>query len=114
MNRRSSNRARLLFLLPRAISAPATFLMVIYLTGGERATRTANDSGRFVDRWIQVQPRDSHRIWTAGLQRLELPVANGEGKFVPADESVRRALWDHRQVALVYANDQNPNGSIEH
>src|SRR5437762_9808860 len=51
---------------------------------GQTATLTANDSGRFVDRWIHVQPRESHCIWTAGLDPLDLPVAHGEGKFVPA------------------------------
>ena len=62
-------------------------------------------------------------IWTSGLDRLELPVAHGEGKFVPADESVRRALWDHDQVALVYTRPDgsspqghfpdNPNGTVD-
>ncbi len=54
---------------------------------------------------------------------LELPIAHGEGKFVPADDEVRQALWANDQVALVYvkpdgsaANGQtphNPNGSID-
>jgi phosphoribosylformylglycinamidine synthase len=55
------------------------------------------------------------------VDRLELPIAHGEGKFVPADETVRRGLWDNGQVALVYVNEDgspangqppaNPNGS---
>jgi phosphoribosylformylglycinamidine synthase subunit PurQ / glutaminase len=54
---------------------------------------------------------------------IELAIAHGEGKFVPADESVRRALWDEDRVALVYvrpdgsaANGEapdNPNGSVD-
>jgi len=42
---------------------------------------------------------------------------------VPADEEIRRALWENDQVALVYANPdgtaangqfpQNPNGSVD-
>jgi phosphoribosylformylglycinamidine synthase len=54
---------------------------------------------------------------------IELPIAHGEGKFVPADDSVRAALWDTDQVAFVYAREDgspaagqfpdNPNGSID-
>jgi phosphoribosylformylglycinamidine synthase len=54
---------------------------------------------------------------------FELPIAHGEGKFVPADDAVRAALWENDQVALVYtrpdgsaANGEfphNPNGSID-
>ena len=54
---------------------------------------------------------------------IELPVAHGEGRFVPASDEVRRALWENQQVALVYANadgspaggqfPQNPNGSAD-
>jgi len=80
---------------------------------GQTATLTGNDCGRFVDRWIRLEPRKSHCIWTANLEPLELPVAHGEGKFVPADESVRRALWQNGQVALTYASSNNPNGSID-
>jgi phosphoribosylformylglycinamidine synthase len=52
-----------------------------------------------------------------------LPIAHGEGKFVPANDSVRRALWDNDQVALVYVRPDgspadgklpdNPNGSVD-
>jgi phosphoribosylformylglycinamidine synthase len=90
---------------------------------GQTATLTNNDSGRFIDRWIHLAPRSEKCIWTAGINPIELPIAHGEGKFVPADESVRKALWDNQQVALVYvkpdgspANGQspdNPNGSID-
>ncbi len=62
-------------------------------------------------------------IWTAGIAQLELPVAHGEGKFVPRNDAVRKALWDGGQVALVYAMPdglpasgrfpENPNGSVD-
>ncbi|HEX3358472.1 MAG TPA: phosphoribosylformylglycinamidine synthase I [Tepidisphaeraceae bacterium] len=90
---------------------------------GQTATLTNNDCGRFVDRWIRVAARSSKCIWTADLQPIDLPIAHGEGKFVPVDDSVRRALWDNDQVALVYvkADDTtadgefpaNPNGSTD-
>ena len=79
---------------------------------GQTCTLTHNDSGRFIDRWVNVAPRGQKCIWTAGLSPLELPIAHGEGKFIPADESVRRALWDNDQVSLVY-DGENPNGSTD-
>jgi len=81
---------------------------------GQTCTLTNNDCGRFVDRWVHLLPRPGKCIWTAGMtEPFELPIAHGEGKFVPADESVRRALHENGQVALVYAPDDNPNGSTD-
>jgi phosphoribosylformylglycinamidine synthase len=79
---------------------------------GQICALTNNDSGRFVDRWVPLSGRSRKCIWTAGLEPLELPVAHGEGKFVPGDERIRKALRDQDQVALVYAGD-NPNGSVD-
>ena len=79
---------------------------------GQTCTLTHNDGGRFIDRWIKLSPRQGKCIWTAGLPPIELPIAHGEGKFIPGDESVRQALWDNGQVALVYDGD-NPNGSTD-
>jgi len=83
---------------------------------GQTCTLTNNESGRFVDQWIWLKPRGGNCIWTEGLgedEPFELPVAHGEGKFVPADDAVRRALWDERRVALTYDNGTNPNGCID-
>ena len=90
---------------------------------GQTCTLTNNACGRFVDRWVRLSPRGSKCIWTAGLHDLDLPIAHGEGKFVPTNEAVRKALWDNDQVALVYVNGdgspaagrfpENPNGSVD-
>jgi phosphoribosylformylglycinamidine synthase subunit PurQ / glutaminase len=79
---------------------------------GQTATLTNNDSGRFVDRWVRLLPCQSKCIWTRDLGPIDLPIAHGEGKFVPADDAVRRALWDQGHVALVY-DGENPNGSVD-
>jgi len=79
---------------------------------GQTCTLTNNDSGRFVDKWIKLSPRLSKCVWTTGIGPIELPIAHGEGKFVPADEQVRKELWDNQQVPLVYEG-HNPNGSID-
>ncbi len=91
---------------------------------GQSCTLTNNDSGRFVDRWVHLSPRSDKCVWTRGLPPVsELPVAHGEGKFVPADRAVRDAIWDGGHVALVYAKPDgapaggafpdNPNGSVD-
>jgi phosphoribosylformylglycinamidine synthase subunit PurQ / glutaminase len=90
---------------------------------GQTCTLTNNDCGRFTDRWITLAPRSKKCIWTQNLQPLDLPIAHGEGKFVPANENVRKALWDNDQVALVYVKSDsspargefpdNPNGSVD-
>ena len=92
-------------------------------SGRQTCTLAHNDSGRFTDVWVHLISRSSKCIWTAGLEPLELPIAHGEGKFVPADDMVRRSLWDNDQVALTYARadgsaekgefPHNPNGSID-
>jgi phosphoribosylformylglycinamidine synthase len=90
---------------------------------GQNCTLAHNESGRFIDRWVRLQPVASRCIWTRGMnQMLELPIAHGEGRFVPRDEVVRRALWDNQQVALTYVERApgdddpfvgNPNGSVD-
>ena len=63
-----------------------------------RVTLAPNASGRFVDCWVRLEVA-SASPFLAGLERIELPVAHGEGRFVGSA--------DH--VALRYVD--NPNGS---
>lgn len=90
---------------------------------GQACTLTHNDCGRFVDRWVHLAARGDKCIWTQGITHIELPIAHGEGKFVPPDEAYRRAIWDNDQVAMVYVRadgspargeaPDNPNGSVD-
>ncbi len=96
---------------------------------GQSATLTNNDIGRFVDRWVRLLPQAGRCIWTVNVKGsddrdvIELPIAHGEGKFVPATSAIRAELWERRQVALVYAKadgtpaagafPDNPNGSVD-
>jgi len=91
--------------------------------GAQDATLTLNDAGRFEDRWVNLHVNAvSPCVWTRGLERLYLPVRHGEGKFVPADEAVQRALVRHKQIVVQYATPDgqptmeypaNPNGSVD-
>ncbi len=89
--------------------------------GGQRpATLTLNDSGHFEDRWVQLRITSDKCVFLAGIERMYLPVAHAEGKFVARDETVINE-WDSRgQLAVRYAADgqseevpypENPNGS---
>ncbi|MBN1919567.1 MAG: phosphoribosylformylglycinamidine synthase subunit PurQ [Verrucomicrobia bacterium] len=89
----------------------------------QQATLTFNDSGRFEDRWVNLRVNiQSPCIWTRGIEQLYVPVRHGEGKFVPADEGVRKALAAGNQIVVQYATESgeptndyplNPNGSAD-
>lgn len=83
---------------------------------------TTNDCGNFQDRWVEliVNPA-SPCLFTKGLDRLELPIRHGEGKFV-AEAATLKRIEDLGCVALRYGDGQgglaggawpqNPNGSL--
>lgn len=82
----------------------------------QRVALADNEPPRFIDRWVGVAPdADSPCVWTRGLHRFAspelvmLPIAHGEGRFVPRDDATLRGLESGGQVALRYTD--NPNGS---
>lgn len=88
--------------------------------GDQQVTLTYNQSGKFEDRWVYLKTvPDSKCIFLQGVERLYLPVAHGEGRFVPRDGGVLERLWRNGQVALQYTTPDgevggypaNPNGS---
>jgi phosphoribosylformylglycinamidine synthase len=80
----------------------------------QTATLADNTSGRFVDRWVRLEAQaQSACIWTRGLDSFDLPIAHGEGRFLMADEVALNQLRSQGQIALRYAHDDNPNGSVD-
>jgi phosphoribosylformylglycinamidine synthase len=83
---------------------------------------TYNDCGRFRDDWVhlKVNPK-APCVFTKGMERLELPIRHGEGKFY-AEAAVMDRLEAGAQVVLQYARADgrpaegrfpfNPNGSL--
>ncbi len=76
-----------------------------------------NNSARFIDRWVGIDvPQDTRCIWTKGLETTEqsalIPIAHGEGRFVPKDEELLRQLDVDGQIACRYLPSDNPNGSV--
>ena len=91
------------------------------LAAAQEVTLTWNDSGRFEDRWTTLKPEFNVCIWTQGMEEMiELPVAHGEGKFLPKDPSVLEHLLGFGQIVFHYSDRQgreagypwNPNGSV--
>ena len=78
---------------------------------GRDATLTWNDCGHFVDRWVPLVAGGRTCVFLPPGERLMLPIAHGEGKFVPRD-GVLEAIRDGDQVAVRYDGD-NPNGSAD-
>jgi phosphoribosylformylglycinamidine synthase I len=91
------------------------------LPGGGPATLTNNDSGKFEARWIHVEATTERTPWLKKGDRMHIPTAHGEGKFVSGAPEVRARMAAQGQVALKYvrsdgsapggAYPENPSGS---
>lgn len=92
------------------------------------STLTLNDSAKFEDRWVylkrntQYARRTTKCVWTQGLKDIiYLPVAHGEGKFIPRDKSILEYLTKEGMIVFEYVDENgnkkgypyNPNGSVE-
>jgi phosphoribosylformylglycinamidine synthase I len=84
-------------------------------------TITYNDSGKFEDRWVYLEPVSDRCIFIEAGKRITLPIAHGEGKVVFKDEQTRRYINENNYVAFKYVNKDgnegrfpvNPNGSTD-
>ncbi len=103
------------------------------LSGGQQAQQEAtlaeNDCGVFQDRWVHLRapaaPCPAMKdlcVWTRGLPEvLTMPIAHGEGKFIPKNEEVLTRLKEHGQIVFQYCDARgrpgdfpvNPNGSVD-
>jgi len=86
------------------------------------ATLTFNDSGKFEDRWVYLKSCSDKCVWTKDIKEINyLPVAHGEGKFIPADDKALGDLKSRGQVVFCYVDKtgglggypDNPNGSVD-
>jgi phosphoribosylformylglycinamidine synthase len=79
---------------------------------GPAATLTTNDCGRYDDRWVRLETRGTKCVFFTGIERMYLPVAHAEGKFVARDERTLGQLDAAGQLVLRYVSADNPNGSM--
>jgi len=88
------------------------------IQGEQKLTLTTNDSSRFECRWVHLKTNGGSKcVFTAGIERLYLPVAHGEGKIVTQADFLSQV------DAAVYYTDAkgnlnagypyNPNGSMQ-
>jgi phosphoribosylformylglycinamidine synthase I len=94
-------------------------------SGRSRARNVAlydNASNRFECRWITIEAEDCAVPWLAARERMPVPIAHGEGRFVVRDAATLQRLKDRRQIAFRYVRSDgspaegypdNPNGSVE-
>lgn len=86
---------------------------------GPIATLAHNDAGKFEDRWVHLQAKPGRCVFLRGCERLHLPVAHGEGKFLCRKEWMLQGLDQAGQIVLKYVDAAgkpgpfpvNPNGS---
>jgi len=69
------------------------------------ATLTNNDSGKFECRWISLATQGSKCVFLKGIERLYVPIAHAEGKFVARDEATLDGLERNGQLCLRYVQE---------
>jgi phosphoribosylformylglycinamidine synthase len=87
---------------------------------GPLATLGHNESGKFEDRWIHLEATPNKCVFLTGIEKLHVPVAHGEGKFITRKDWILEGLAQAGQVVLRYAvpassksdYPANPNGSM--
>jgi len=85
------------------------------------ATLAWNTSGHFEDRWVHLRADSDKCVFLPKGEIISLPIAHGEGRFVPRDEGVLDTLRQNDQVSLRYVDAAgrsgpypvNPNGSVD-
>ncbi len=88
----------------------------------QQATITYNDSGKFEDRWVYLEPGTNKCVFINPGQRIYLPIAHGEGKVCFANEGLQQMIVGNQQIAFRYVDADgnpgdypvNPNGSTDH
>ena len=66
------------------------------------ATLTLNESGKFEDRWVHLRVAGEKCVFLRGIERMYLPVAHAEGKFVARDAATLERLDAAGQLVLRY------------
>jgi len=88
--------------------------------GQRQVALNHNDSARYSDRWVDLEFNEKS-LWTAGVGRISLPIAHGEGNFY-ADKETLAEMNKRGLVAAKYIEGEickyqnlpiNPNGSLE-
>jgi phosphoribosylformylglycinamidine synthase len=90
-------------------------------SNGQQVTITSNDSGKFEDRWVYLQPGTDKCVFIKPGKRIYLPIAHGEGKVATENDEVLENLKSQEHIAFRYVDANgdygqypvNPNGSMD-
>jgi phosphoribosylformylglycinamidine synthase I len=82
---------------------------------------TDNDSGKFEDRWVYLQPATDRCVFIEQGRQIYLPIAHAEGKVVTKDSAALERLKSEGHVVFRYVDRDgneggfpvNPNGSMD-
>ncbi len=78
----------------------------------QKCTLTFNDSGHFQCEWVELKNVGKGKcIFSREIDSLNVPIAHGEGKFMPGSNDVLKRLYENDQVVFKY--EKNPNGSTD-
>ncbi|MCG8653680.1 MAG: phosphoribosylformylglycinamidine synthase subunit PurQ [Pirellulales bacterium] len=75
------------------------------------ATLTWNNHGRFEDRWVHLVVDQTPCVFLKNVERMYLPMAHAEGKFVAAGADVLDQLRGQGRLAIRYAD--GPQGQVQ-
>ncbi|MEZ6112982.1 MAG: phosphoribosylformylglycinamidine synthase I [Pirellulaceae bacterium] len=76
------------------------------------ATLTWNDSAQFEDRWVNLASFGDRCVFLRGIERMYLPIAHAEGKFVARDGATLDSLDQRGHLALRYSGQTGANGQL--
>ncbi|MDD5457917.1 MAG: phosphoribosylformylglycinamidine synthase I [Phycisphaerae bacterium] len=87
----------------------------------DAVTITYNDSGKFEDRWVYLEPVSDRCVFLDRGRRIYLPIAHGEGKIVTKDSGTLDRIKNDAFIAFRYVDENgneggfpiNPNGSTD-
>ncbi len=87
----------------------------------EDVTITYNDSNKYEDRWVYLEPQSDRCVFIEPQRRICVPIAHGEGKIVTKNDEALQRLKNEGYVAYKYVDENgqegpypiNPNGSTE-
>jgi len=75
----------------------------------QAATITMNDSGKFVDRWVDmIFDYQSPCVFTRDIESLRLPIRHGEGSYVFGADIYEQVRKNHQIVATYNDMDVGP------
>lgn len=77
------------------------------------ATLTLNESGKFEDRWVNLKVASEKCVFLRGIDRMYLPIAHAEGKFVARDKEMLARMDAAGQLVLRYTSAPDAGNAPE-